>query len=250
VVSREVLPPDRSQREQLAEWEAALAASGLPVAGLDAERPKSRLVIAAPLANGIPGEAELVDIWLVERVPRWRAREALEGRLPAGYTLVDLYDVWLGEPPAPGRVAASVYRARVAEVDTARLATAANALLGAASLPRDRRKGEGTVAYDLRPFLGSVEVAAGTGGGAIIRMTLLHDPARGIGRPDEALAALGEAVDGAPLQAESLVRERLVVADPAPPSPPVPRAPRGHPPERPTAAARGQGLAGRATGGR
>ncbi len=248
VVSRAALPPDRTQREQLAEWEAMLADSGLPVAGLDAERPRGRLVIAAPLSNGIAGEAELVDIWLVERVPRWRAREALEGRLPAGYALVDLYDVWLGEPPVPGRVAASVYRVRVGAADAVRLTTAAETLLAAPSLPRQRRKGDGTVSYDLRPFLGSLEVVAGTNGGATITMTLLHDPARGVGRPDEALAALGEAADRAPLQAETLVRERLVLSEPLPPAPPEPRAPR-RPLKPPAAAARGQGAARHAKAG-
>ncbi len=249
VVSRTVLPPERTQREQLAEWEATLAATGLPVAGVDAEPPKGRLVLAAPLSNGVPGEAELVDIWLVERVPRWRAREALEGRLPAGYTLVDLYDVWLGEPPLPGRVAASVYRARVGTADADRLTAAARVLMGAASLPRVRRKGEGTVSYDLRPFLAAIDVAAGTEGAAIITMTLLHDPARGIGRPDEALAALGEAVDGLPLEAQGLVRERLILSEPAPPAPPAPRAQRRQPAKPPAATPRRQGRGGDAKAG-
>lgn len=225
VISRTALPAERTQREQLADWEETLLTSGLPLAGLDAERPKPRVVLGAPLANGIPGEAELVDIWLVERVPRWRVREALEARLPAGCALVDAYDVWVSEPPLPGRISASVYRARVRTVEADRLAAAASALLGADALPRERRKGEGTVSYDLRPFLISIEVTPVAHGGAVIRMALLHDPARGVGRPDETLAALGEAA-GAPLRAESLVRERLILADPPPPTPPVPAAPR------------------------
>ena len=217
----------------LAEWEAVLIASGLPVAGLDGPRPKARLALAAPLSTGIPGEAELADLWLTERLPRWRVSEALAAGMPTGHALVDLYDVWLGEPPLPGRVVASVYRATVAvPAEPRRIAAAAESLLAADTLPRQRRKGESTVSYDLRPFLAAIEVTAGPDGAAVLRMTLRHDPVKGVGRPQETLAALGEALDGAPLQPETLVREKLVLAEPPPPDPPTPRGPRRQPAPR------------------
>ena len=109
VLTRDAVPPDAAQREQLAAWDAALASSGLPVAGLDAAKPRARFAVAAPLAVAIPGEAELADVWLVERLPAWRVREALVACVPRGWRLVDAYDVWLGEPALPGRVVASVY---------------------------------------------------------------------------------------------------------------------------------------------
>jgi hypothetical protein len=211
-------------------WHAALLASGLPVAGLDAPRPKARFAIAAPLAAAIPGEAELVDVWLVERMPRWRVREALQAALPIGHTLVDVYDVWLGEPALPGLVAASVYRAELdAPADAGRLAHAAEILLAADALPRRRAKGEGTVPYDLRPFLLGIEVASRPEGGAWVRMRLRHDPSRGIGRPDETLAALAEVLGNAPLEPAALVREGLVLADSTPPESPLRKAPRRRP---------------------
>lgn len=230
VISRTALPAARGQREQLSEWDAALIASGLPIAGLDAARPRARMAFAAPLSASIPGEAELLDVWLVERLPRWRVREALAAVTPPGFAIVDLFDVWLGEPPLPGRVAASVYRATVHAEDPGRLASAAETLLAATELPRQRRKGEGTVAYDLRPFLASIEVIAASAGEATIRMILRHDPTKGLGRPDETLAALGEAMGGPPLEADTLVRERLVLIEPTPPEPPPPKGPRRLPP--------------------
>ncbi|HEY5629747.1 MAG TPA: DUF2344 domain-containing protein, partial [Candidatus Limnocylindrales bacterium] len=164
--------------------------------------------------------------WLVERIPRWRVREALAGSLPPGHTLVDLYDVWLGEPALPGRVSASVYRVTAGPpADAEARAKAAAGLLAAETLSRDRRKGEGTVTYDLRPFLDAIEVQP-VEGGLEIRMTLRHDPARGIGRPDEALAALGEALSGPSPDWTDLIREGLVLAEPTPPEPPAPRLPR------------------------
>jgi hypothetical protein len=220
VLARDAVAPDAAQREQLAAWDAALISSGLPVAGLDAAKPRARFAVAAPLAVAIPGEAELADIWLVERLPAWRVREALMACVPRGWHLVDAYDVWLGEPALPGRVVASVYRASLlpGSASAADLGRASRELLGSPKLQRERRKGETTVVYDLRPFLDDLAVEEAPGDGSVlVRMTLRHDPEKGIGRPEEALAALGERL-GAALEPVTLVRERLVLGAP-PPSP-------------------------------
>ncbi len=232
MIAREPRSDSLGQRELLSAWDAALLASGLPIAGLDSPRAKPRFVLAAPLGSGVRGEAELADLWLVERLPRWRVRESLAQHLPVGHVLVDLYNVWLGEPPLPGRVAASVYLLTMAAQASAdALARAASALLDAETLPRNRRKGEATVTYDLRPFLAALEVRS-TVDGLAIRMTLRHDPARGIGRPEEVLAALGEALGVGSLEATGLVREQLVLAEPPPPEPLVVRGPRRTPASR------------------
>jgi hypothetical protein len=233
VLGRSAFGGDIAQRTMLGEWEAALLASGLPVAGLDAPRPRPRFAIAAPLAAAIPGEAELLDVWLVERLERWRVREALLATLPPGHRLADLFDVWLGEAPLPGRVSASIYRATIAggETSVTAVRAAAAALLEAPSLPRERRKGNGVVAYDLRPFLVALEVADAPGDEIVVRMTLRHDPEKGIGRPDETIAALGEHLDGQPLRVVSLAREGLVLAEP-PVAELQARSPRRRPAER------------------
>ena len=224
VLARGPLEADAGQREQLAAWEAALTRSGLPVAGLDAIPPRPRFAVAAPLAASIPGEAELVDVWLVERVPAWRVREALGASMPPGHRLVEAYDVWPGAPALPGQVAASVYRAeaRQADVDPATLATACDAMLGSPTLERERAKGGATVRYDLRPFIEGLDVDA-SADPVTLRMTLRHDPERGIGRPDEVLAALADRMGGSAPAVTALVRERLVLVPPPPPAPPVPR---------------------------
>jgi len=225
VVTRTVLDGDAGQREQLAAWEQALRASGLPVVGLDADPPRARFALAAPLAATIAGDAELVDIWLAERLPAWRLREVVGGSLPRGHRLREAYDVWLGAPALPGQVVASAYRARVipAGADATALAEACRRLLAATSIERARTKGSGTVRYDLRPFLEALTIERDPDGEHVtLRMTLRHDAERGTGRPDEVLAALGEHVGGgATLHVEALVRESLVLAPP-PPSRPTP----------------------------
>jgi hypothetical protein len=251
VLARGRLEPDLAGRSQQAVWESALAASGLPVAGLDGPRGRPRFAAAAPLGATIPGEAELLDIWLTERLPRWRVREALEAALPPDHLLVDVYDVWLGEAALPGRVSASVYRAVIeAVVDAAALRLAAAALLDEPALPRERRKGETIVIYDLRPFLEAIEVdeavVAPAGNAMItIRMTLRHDPERGVGRPDELLAALSERT-GVAFHARSIARERLILSTPAASAEPAARA---HGPRlRPGRAGAGSARPGPSTG--
>jgi hypothetical protein len=214
VLARTPVDAELAQRALLAGWKDALARCGLPVAGLDARPPRARFAVGAPLAAGVAGERELLDFSLVERLPRWRVREALEPVMPAGHRLVDLVDVWLGEPPLPGQVVASVYRAELLEpVDAARARELVGAMLAADTLPRTRRRGEGSVAYDLRPFLDQLEWPPGPEApGGTLRMTLRHDPEKGLGRPDEVLAELGERLGRGTAPAARLVRERLVLA--------------------------------------
>ncbi|HEX5148470.1 MAG TPA: DUF2344 domain-containing protein, partial [Candidatus Limnocylindrales bacterium] len=106
--------PSLPQREQLGAWESALGASGLPLAGLDLPVPRPRLVFAAPLGVGIPAEGELFDLFLTDRRPVAEVRSILAASMPAGHELVDVVDVWLGEPPLSGRVAAADYRLELA----------------------------------------------------------------------------------------------------------------------------------------
>ena len=202
-------------------WEAAVVASGLPVAFTDAARPRARVSFGAPLPLGIAAEAELIDLVLVERLPAWRVREALIAGLPDGWSLVDLYDVWPAGPPLAGRVVAADYRI-VLEGDAwgEILEDAAAALLGSTMLPRDRPRGAETVRYDLRPLI--VDLRVEPGPPVVVRTRTRFHPKLGTGRPEEVLAALAEAA-GHPLSPDGIVRERLILADdPDAPGPPAP----------------------------
>ena len=151
-----------SQREVAAAWTAAIEAAGLPLVGGDLGRGRARIAFGAPLPVGMAAERELIDIVLTESWPVWRVREAVTPYVPPGWRLIDLYDVWLGGPPLPGRVAAADYRIELDPApDAAALAAAAAELVAARRLARQRLKGEKTVDYDLPPRLMSVAVEAG-----------------------------------------------------------------------------------------
>jgi radical SAM-linked protein len=171
------------------------------------------VAFAAPLPLGVAAERELADIALSQRVPIWQVREGLGAHLPTGWTLVDLFDVWPGAPALAGRVVAADYRVALRSVpDPGQLETAVRSLLEAKELPRSRQKGEGVVAYDLRALLVDI-VLAGEPDPTIRMRTRIH-PELGTGRPEEVMAQLGERI-GAPLEVQSVVRERLVLSDDA-----------------------------------
>jgi radical SAM-linked protein len=200
-----------TQREVAAEWTAAVEAAGLPLVGGEVGRGRARIAFGAPLPVGMAGEHELIDIVLTEAWPIWRLREALVPHVPTGWTLNDVHDVWLGGPPLAGRVAAADYRIELeGDPDAAAVQAAAEDLVAAGRISRQRVKGGTTVDYDLRPLL--VSLAVDPGPPVIVRTRTRFDPELGTGRPEEVLAALGERLSSR-LEARSIVRERLLLAD-------------------------------------
>jgi uncharacterized protein DUF2344 len=221
--ARDPVPANAVGRVGLDAWQDALAGSGLPLAGLEAGGPgRARIAFAAPLPAGVAGEAELADLWLLDRLPAWTVRAALADRLPPAHRWVALEDVWLGAPALAGRIVAADWRVALGPVgasDRERLADAARGLLDARTLPRVRVKGTTEKRYDLRPLLADLSIAvgdttpqAGRPGGAIVRIRTRIDPELGSGRPEEVVAALAEAAD-CPLPIEAVTRERLLLAE-------------------------------------
>jgi hypothetical protein len=197
-------------RELADAWEIALEASGLPLFR-PVGRARPRLAFGAPLPASLPAERELADIVLTDHLAIWQVRDAVTAHLPAGWRLLDLHDVWLGAPALAGQVAAAEYRIDVGVADEQTLAAAAETLMRAPALSRERPKGGSFVRYDLRPLLIDVCVAD-PGPPVLLRTRTRFDPVLGTGRPEEVVAALGEAT-GTPLVIGSMVRERLILAD-------------------------------------
>ncbi len=212
VLARGADAPPLAQRELAEAWEGAIRAAGLPVAWSDGSSPRPRISFGAPLPVGMAADGELVDVVLTERWPVWRVREALVPVLPAGWRLVDLQDVWLAGPPLAGRVAAADYRIVLGgEPDVAALRAAAAELLEAPRIPRERPKGNGVVAYDLRPLVIDLAVADAGPPAVLVTRTRFH-PELGTGRPEAVVAALAD-LARMPLEPVAIVRERLLLAD-------------------------------------
>lgn len=210
VLARTASTDARSGRELAEAWDAAVDGAGLPVHRAPG-KPRARVQFGAPIPAGMALEHELADILLTAFVPRWEVRGALAAILPRGWRLVDLYDVWLGEPPLAGQVAAADYRIELDGGDPSALAAAAARLLAAESIARERTKGAERVRYDLRPLLAAVAVAD-PGPPVVVTMRTRFDRALGTGRPEEVVVALGDAA-GTALAVSSIVRERVLLAN-------------------------------------
>ena len=212
VVARDTPAPDVTQRDVAGTWEAAIRAAGLPLAWTEGATPRPRIAFGAPLPVGMAAGRELIDIVLADRWPLWRVRDELARVIPAGWRLVDLHDVWLGGPALAGRVAAADYRIELAAgPDPSVVERACDGLLAAARIDRERAKGGGTVRYDLRPLLLDVRVAQPGPPTVVVARTRFH-PELGTGRPEEVIAALGDAA-GMPIGIAAIRRERLLLAD-------------------------------------
>ena len=210
VVARSSDAPSLAGRDLTDAWELALDGSGLPI-HRPTGRVRARVAFGAPLPATMAAERDLLDLSLTELTPAWLVRDRLTDHLPTGWRLVDLHDVWLGAPALAGQVAAADYRIDLGVADRATVAAAAEALLAATELPRERPKGASTVRYDLRPLLIDVRVADPGPPLHLHARTRFH-PVLGIGRPEEVVAALAAAA-GTPLDVGSVVRERLILAD-------------------------------------
>ena len=203
-------------------WASLLERGGLPLAGGPG---RGRIVPAAQLPLGIAGEREIVDVILAAHLPAAEVRERVRAGLPPRVELVDLHDVWVGAPSASAALVAADYRVEVAGATAFELRVAAEALLKASTLPRERRREKKTLAFDLRPLIISLSVAAvplpaGSGGDAptaVVRTRLRHRP-DAVGRPEDVLAALAGPPApplGGELRVLRIVRERLLTGESA-----------------------------------
>jgi hypothetical protein len=211
VLARSANASDLAGRELTDAWDRAIEATGLP---LYRATPGGRARVAwgAPLPSRMAAERELAEIVLTEMLPIWRVREVLLRCLPIGWSLVDLHDAWLGAPALAGRVTGAVYRVTLAgAADGRALASAADRLLGARQLIRERLKGGVPVPFDLRPLLAGIELVE-PGPPTAVRIEVRIHPERGSGRPEEVVAALADDL-GSELTCTQVVRERLIIAD-------------------------------------
>ena len=208
--------PEQTHQAMATDWAARLGATGLPFVAAGAAGPVAlpRLTFAAPLPVGMAAERELLDVELAERRSIGEVRDAVVATLPSGVELVDIHDVWLGEPSLAGQARRAEYLVELGAGPTPdALAEAAARLLGASTLIRQRDKAGRSVDYDLRPLVADVRVED-PGPPPTLLITTAFDPERGVGRPEDVLAALtGLLPTAAPApKSTATTRRRVILA--------------------------------------
>jgi radical SAM-linked protein len=203
-------------------WERAFRRGAIPIASSAGFSPRPKLVFGAPLPLGMLAEHELADLFLSERLTRADLRARLAEVMPRGYRLIDLADEWVGAPALATQLAAADYRLTLLGAAADRLGGAAERLLDAESLPRERRREKKVTRYDLRPLLLELKVSPaddGDGGKAALAwMRLRHSQERGSGRPEEVVAALAEVLGMAMVPAGPAPEEESGPGEETPPA--------------------------------
>lgn len=186
-------------------WERALRRAGVPLLYSQGYNPRPKISIAFPLAVGVTGERELLDVMLESPMAPLDFATSVKRQLPAGASILEVEEVYPTLPPLQTQVRSAEYLATVEDGESAEsIQKGIDSLLARANLPRQRRNRK----YDLRPLIEDLRLESKGERQCLIGMTLKAGEA-GTGRPDEVLDALGLA-EGV----RAITRTRLLFSSP------------------------------------
>jgi radical SAM-linked protein len=186
-------------------WERALRRADVPLAYSEGFNPRPKLQFASALPVGLVGRAELLDIFLDQRLESQVLAKRVEAQLPHGLELATVSEVPLQGPSLPSQVVAAEYKAVVHSKDMfEEVGARISALLALESIPRTRERPRGAKSYDLRPLIQELQLMGMDGDCVVIAMHLRAGP-KGTGRPDEVLAALGMAEAASRIERVALI---------------------------------------------
>jgi radical SAM-linked protein len=170
-------------------WERTVRRAGLPLSYTQGFHPGPKIQLASALPLGFIGRAEIVDIWInvpVDSLDR-PYKEILQPAAPPGLVISSVEVVDEHSPALQTQVVSAEYEVTLLEPgDGSGLVKGISALLGAASLSRERRG----KTYDLRPLIESLELLPGDGSGTLRLHMRLAAREGATGRPEEVLDAL------------------------------------------------------------
>lgn len=230
-------------------WERALRRAAIPIAYSEGFSPHAQISLAAPLAVGTTGDAELMDVWLAEPMPPRALTRAVSPQLPPGLSIVSAVEVGLALPALQAEVRFAEYLVTVLlgtgagssremmEAGSSKLEAgtavdpassiqppasrpitagtpeeakaAVEVFLAADTIPWQHKREDETRSYDIRAQVIGLEVVAASDAEVTLRMRLKNDSS-GSGRPEQVVAALG-------LPAPSRIhRTRLLLAGASP----------------------------------
>jgi radical SAM-linked protein len=171
-------------------WERAFRRAGLPIAYSEGFTPHPQISLAAPLPVGTTSEAELMDVFLSERVTPKRFLADTSTQLPAGVSVVSAQEVGLALPAVQADVRYAEYDVDVPGIAREDAAAAAERFLAAESVPWEHKREDEVRSYDIRPLVDRIDVPDDAGDGARLHLRLRSDN-QGAGRPEQVIAALG-----------------------------------------------------------
>ncbi|MBE3038241.1 MAG: DUF2344 domain-containing protein, partial [Chloroflexi bacterium] len=213
-------------------WERTVRRAGLPLSYTQGFHPGPKIQLASALPLGFIGRAEIVDMWINEpgdpldrpyKAPCWNRdyHEILQPAAPPGLVISSVEVVDEHSPALQTQVVSAEYEVTLPRASSGNrdypagtgttsldpgdgpgLVKGISALLGAASLSRERRG----KTYDLRPLIESLELLPADGSGALRLHMRLAAREGATGRPEQVLDALGF-----PFETTRIERTRLIL---------------------------------------
>jgi radical SAM-linked protein len=186
-------------------WERALRRAGISPAYSEGFSPHPRISLAAPLAVGVTSQAEMMDLFLENRISPDTFIERIGPQLPEGISIVEIAAVNIQAPSMQSRLRLAEY---VVVVETAspaeHMQDRIKGLLAKEQFPWHHSRDTGERYYDLRPLIDDLWLEGKQENTGRIGMRLRCD-ASGTGRPEQVTRALG--YEGFPL---SIERTKLI----------------------------------------
>ena len=172
-------------------WERALTRAGIRIAYSEGFSPHPRLSLAAPLAVGVTGESELLDVYTSDSVsPHWFT-EAVNSQLPVGISILGVQQVGAILPSLQSQVRQAEYRIEMDREDGPEdIESAIVSLLSLKLLPWYHERDTGKREYDLRKLVDEIKLESSTDKRCTIIM-VLRCGSNGSGRPEQVALALG-----------------------------------------------------------
>ncbi|MBI3174532.1 MAG: DUF2344 domain-containing protein [Chloroflexi bacterium] len=172
-------------------WERAARRAELLLAYSQGFHPQPKISLASALPLGFSSRCEVMDMRLSEEIPLDGLKERIQAAVPSGLQILKVESVDEKLPALQTLVAEAEYEAVLTEpADGSTLKQQVAEMLGASSLPRERRG----KSYDLRPLIGQVHVVETPQGS--IHLTMRLSAREGAtGRPEEVLDHLGIPAD-------------------------------------------------------
>lgn len=186
-------------------WERTARRADLPLAYSQGFHPQPKMNIAAALPLGFSSRCEVMDLRLKSDIPLEGMCEKLQATLPDGIRVLKVESVDERLPALQTQVESAEYEVTLKEpVERAGLEQSINAVMGATSLPRERRG----KTYDLRPLIEELRmmesVQEQAPGLHTIHMRLSAREGA-TGRPEEVLDALGIAFEETRIERTQLI---------------------------------------------
>ena len=178
-------------------WHRTLRRAAVPLAYSEGFIPRPRISLAAPLAVGATGGAELMDVYLDRRISPLTFMKMLQPQLPDGLKATAVEEVPASLPSLQSLVHSAEYAVMGCVQDPSRtrdvVEHAIASLLDATEFPWRHRREDETREYDLRRLVFDLSLTTWIESSPAeysMSMTLRAD-SEGAGRPDQVLAAVG-----------------------------------------------------------